>query len=306
MRVAITGASGLIGTALSASLRADGHEVLALVRREARAGESQWDPAKGVIDADALLACDAVVNLAGASIGDKRMTAEYKQVVRKSRTDSTGLIARTLAEASWGGVLMQGSAMGYYGDRGDEELSETSGPGDTFLSEIVLAWEASAAPAVDAGIRTVFTRTGLVLAPHGGFAERLLPLVRRGLLRRFGSGREFHAWISLEDQVRATRFLLESSAHAGPANIVAPAATRDQRLIAALADAAGRPTLFPVPAWAMKVAAGDAAVDLLTSQNARPDVLSRLGFEWHHADIDAAARWVMVGAGFAPPASPAA
>jgi len=305
MRVAITGASGLIGTALSASLRADGHEVLALVRREARANESRWDPAKGIIDAAALLACDAVVNLAGASIGDKRLTAAYKRVVRQSRTDGTNLIATTLAEGGWKGVLMQGSAMGFYGDRGDEVLTERSKAGTTFLSEIVLAWEASAKPAVDAGIRTVFTRTGLVLAPHGGFAERLLPLVRRGLLRRFGSGREFHAWITLEDQVRATRFLLESSDHGGPANIVAPSATRDQELIAALARAAGKPATFPVPSWAMKLAAGDAAVDLLTSQNAEAGVLSRLGFSWNQPTIDAAAQWVMAGAGFAPPATPA-
>ena len=305
MRVAITGASGLIGTALSASLRSDGHEVLALVRREARANESQWDPGRGVIDADAVLACDAVVNLAGASIGDKRLTSQYKHVVRKSRTDSTGLIATTLANGKWGGVLMQGSAMGFYGDRGDTVLTETSWPGTTFLSDIVLAWEASAQPAIDAGIRTVFTRTGLVLAAHGGFAERLLPLVRRGLLRQFGSGREFHAWITLEDQVRATRFLIESS-HAGPANIVAPHATRDRQLVAALARAAGKGGLAPVPAWAMKLAVGEAAVDLLTSQNAEPGVLTGLGFEWSQPTIDAAARSVMAGAGFAAPASPAA
>lgn len=305
MRVAITGASGLIGTALSASLRADGHEVLALVRREAREGESRWDPTAGVIDADAVLACDVVVNLAGASIGAKRLTDAYKKVVRSSRTDGTGLIARTLAQGKWGGVLMQGSAMGYYGHRGEEVLTERSGPGKTFLSEIVLAWEAAAQPAVDAGIRTVFTRTGLVLAPHGGFAERLLPLVRRGLLRQFADGREFHSWISLEDHIRATRFLMESD-YAGPANVIAPHATRDRELIKALADAAGKSSLFPVPAWAMRLAAGEAAVDLLTSQNAEPGVLSRLGFQWHHGDIDQAARWVMEQAGLAPQASPAA
>lgn len=305
MRVAITGASGLIGTALSASLRSDGHEVLALVRREAREGESRWDPAAGVIDADAVLACDVVVNLAGASIGAKRLTDSYKQVVRSSRTDGTGLIARTLADGKWGGVLMQGSAMGYYGDRGDEVLSERSGPGSTFLSEIVLAWEASAQPAVDAGIRTVFTRTGLVLAPHGGFAERLLPLIRRGVLRQFADGREFHSWITLDDQVRATRFLIESD-YEGPANIIAPHATRDRELIRALADAAGKSALFPVPAWAMRLAAGEAAVDLLTSQNAEPGVLARLGFAWNHGEIEQAARWVMERAGLAPQASPPA
>ena len=302
MRVAISGASGLIGSALSASLRADGHQVLALVRREAGAGESQWDPAKGVIDGESLLTCDVVVNLAGASIGDKRLTDDYKRVVRKSRTDSTGLIATTLAEGKWTGVLMQGSAMGFYGDRGEEVLSERSAPGDTFLSDIVTAWEGAARPAVDAGIRTVFTRTGLVLAPHGGFAERLLPLVRRGILKRFANGKEFHAWITLHDHIRATRFLIEST-HSGPANLIAPHATRDEVLIAALARAAGKRALFPIPEWAMRLGAGEAAVDLLTSQNAEPGVLSRLGFEWDHATIDEAARWVMEGAGFAPPAS---
>jgi uncharacterized protein (TIGR01777 family) len=304
MKVAITGASGLIGSALSASLRRDGHEVLALVRREAGEGESQWDPARGIIDAEALLSSDAVVNLAGASIGDKRLTDSYKQVVLKSRTDSTGLIATTLANGSWGGVLMQGSAMGFYGDRGDEVLTERSHSGSTFLSEIVTAWEAAAQPAIDAGIRTVFTRTGLVLAPHGGFAERLLPLIRKGVLKRFSHGREFHAWITLEDQVRATRFLIDS-AHQGPANIVAPAATRDEALIGALAGAAGKRALFPVPAWAMQLAAGPAAVDLLTSQNAEPGVLTRLGFEWQHPTIDDAARYVMEQAGLAPRANPA-
>lgn len=299
MRVAITGASGLIGSALSASLRRDGHEVLALVRRPAGDGESQWDPAKGVIDSDALLACDAVVNLAGASIGDKRLTDDYKRVVRQSRTDATSLVVTTLVDGAWKGVLMQGSAMGFYGDRGDEVLTERSAPGETFLSDIVTAWEASAGPAVEAGIRTVFTRTGLVLAPHGGFAERLLPLVRRGLLKRFSHGREFHAWITLHDHVRATRFLIESD-HSGPANLIAPHATRDEELIKALARAAGKPTLFPVPEWAMRLGAGEAAVDLLTSQNAEPGVLTRLGFEWDHATIHEAARWVMQGAGFAP------
>ena len=302
MRVAITGASGLIGTALSSSLRSDGHEVLALVRREARAGESRWDPAAGVIDADALLACDAVVNLAGASIGDKRLTPSYQRVVRQSRTDATSLVATTLANGSWGGVLIQGSAMGYYGAREEEQLTERSQPGDTILAGIVSAWESSAHPAVDAGIRTVFMRTGLVLAPSGGFAERLLPLVTRGLLSKLGSGRAWHSWISIEDEARAIRFLIESE-HAGPANLIAPNPTRDVDLIAALAHAAGKSSGLGVPAWVLETVVGTAAEDLLSSQNARPGVLTRLGFEWHHPTIEDAAAFVMTGAGFAPPAT---
>ena len=303
MRVAITGASGLIGTALSGSLRADGHEVLALVRREARAGESRWNPAAGIIDADALLACDAVVNLAGASIGDKRLTPSYQQVVLKSRTDATGLVTRTLADGKWGGVLIQGSAMGFYGARGEEPLTERSEPGHSILAGIVSAWEASAQPAVDAGIRTVFMRTGLVLAPSGGFAERLLPLVRRGLLSKLGPGTAWHSWISIEDDSRAIRFLIDSE-HEGPANVIAPNPTRDVDLVAALAHAAGKSPGLGVPAWVLETVVGTAAEDLLSSQNARPGVLTRLGFEWHHPTIEDAAAFVMAGAGFAPPASP--
>ena len=301
MRVAITGASGLIGSALRHSLRADGHEVLSLVRREAGAEESRWDPARGEIDAEALLACDAVVNLAGASIGDKRLTASYQQVVRKSRTDSTGLIATTLAQG-WGGVLIQGSAMGYYGHRGNDELNERSESGTTVLASIVRDWEAAAAPAQEAGVRTVFIRTGLVLAPFGGFADRLIPLVRRGLLSRLGPAHTWHSWVALHDHVRATRFLIESD-HSGPANVIAPHAVRDAELVKALASAAGKGTGFPVPAFAMKLAIGEAASDLLASQNAVPGVLSRLGFTWDYPEIDAAARYVMETAGLAPPAS---
>lgn len=304
MRVAISGASGLIGSALRASLRADGHEVLSLVRREAGDGESQWDPAAGEIDADAVLKCDVVVNLAGASIGDKRLTKSYQEVVRKSRTDSTGLIARTLA-SGWDGVLIQGSAMGYYGARGEERLNERSSSGDTILASIVRDWESAAEPAVKAGVRTVYIRTGLVLAPFGGFADRLIPLVRRGLLSRLGPAATWHSWIALDDHVRAVRFLIDSD-HAGPANIIAPQPVRNGDLIAALADALGKGTGFPVPGWVMKVAVGEAATDLLSSQRAKPGVLTRLGFEWDYPTIEDAARHIIQEAGLAPPASPAA
>lgn len=300
MRVVISGASGLIGTALTESLRADQHEVIALVRRRARGPfESEWDPAAGVIDQDVVQSADAVVNLSGASIGAKRLTDSHKRLVKQSRLDSTGLISRAYASRT-DGVLISGSAMGFYGARGDEVLSERSDPGDTFLSDIAVSWEAAAAPAVDAGVRTVFIRSGLVLAPDGGFAARLLPLVKRGLLGGLGGANAWHAWITLHDEIRAIRFLIDSQ-HAGPANIIAPKAVRDRELMKALTRVAGKTPGFVVPAWALQVAIGPAIDDLLSSQNARPGVLTRLGFEWDHPTIEDGATWVMTEAGLAPP-----
>ncbi|WP_061962265.1 TIGR01777 family oxidoreductase [Demequina flava] len=304
MRVVIAGSSGLIGSALQESLRSDGHEAISLVRREARGPkESAWDPQAGTIDVDVLASADAVVNLAGASIGAKRLTSSYAEKVLKSRLHSTGTLVRGLLDADYSGVLIQGSAMGYYGARGEEKLSERSSPGSTLLASIVTQWEAAAAPAVEAGIRTVFSRTGLVLAGHGGFAARLLPLVKRGLLSRLGSGNAWHSWITLEDHVSATRFMIDSD-HSGPANMIAPIAVRDRDFIAAMAHAAGRPTTFPVPASILRTVVGPAAEDLLSSQLASPGVLNRLGFTWQHPEISTAAAWVMDEAGLAPQSSP--
>lgn len=300
MRVVISGASGLIGTALTESLRADDHEVIALVRRSPQGPfESEWDPAGGVIDQDVVQSADVVVNLAGASIGDKHLTDGYKAVVKQSRVDSTSLLTRAYAPRT-DGVLISGSAMGYYGARGEEVLSERSGPGTTFLADIAAAWEESAAPAVDAGIRTVFIRSGLVLAPHGGFAQRLLPLVKRGLLGGLGRANAWHSWITLEDEVRAIRYLIDSD-HVGPANVIAPDAVRDQDLMAALSHVVGKKPGLVVPAWALELAIGPAVEDLLSSQNAKPGVLTHLGFEWQHPNIADAATWVMTEAGLAPP-----
>ncbi|WNM25657.1 TIGR01777 family oxidoreductase [Demequina capsici] len=293
MRVVISGASGLIGTALSASLREGGHSVVALVRRQARsADESSWAPAAGTIDLDVIASADAIVNLAGASIGARRLTSSYQQVVRQSRVDSTSTIARAIVQAKPDAVLLQGSAMGYYGSRGEEPLSERSSSGQTFLASICRDWEAAAVPAQDAGARVVYLRTGLVLAPHGGFAERLLPLVRRGLISSLGSGRAWHSWISLQDAIRALEFHL-TSGHHGASNVIAPVAVRDRPLITALCEAMGTSPGLSVPAWAMRLAVGPAADDLLNSQLASPGVLNRLGFTWDHAQIDAAARWIV-------------
>lgn len=300
MRVVVAGSSGLIGTALKESLRSDGHDVVALVRRGARGShESSWDPAAGEVDGEVLSSADVVVNLAGASIGAKRLTTSHARLVLQSRLDSTGTLAAALANSGFSGLLLQGSAMGFYGDRDEQELTEASGAGDTLLSAIVVEWEAAAQPAIDAGIRTVLTRTGLVLAPHGGFAERLMPLVTKGLLRSLGSGSAWHSWITLEDHIRALRFLIDSDHH-GPVNVIAPAAVRDRELIRAMSEAAGRSPGLPVPGWALKIVIGRAIEDLLSSQRALPHVLSGLDFEWRHPDIEQAAQWVMAEAGHAP------
>ncbi len=293
MRVVIAGSSGLIGTALTQALNEGGHTVVALVRRPARDDhESTWDPAAGQIDTSVLSSADVAVNLAGASIGAKRLTKSHAKTVLQSRLDSTGTLTRGLVDAGFDGVLIQGSAMGYYGDRGEDRLTEESGPGDTLLASIVREWEASAQPARDAGIRTVLARTGLVLAPHGGFAERLLPLVTRGLLRSLGPGTAWHSWITLDDHIRALQFLIDSE-HEGPANVIAPHPVRNRDLIRALSHAAGKTPGLPVPAWALRIAIGRAIEDLLSSQFASPTVLNPLAFEWHHPDIETAAAWLM-------------
>lgn len=299
MRVVIAGSSGLIGTALKESLNEGGHDVVALVRRASRGPhESQWNPAQGDVDVELLGSADVVVNLAGASIGAKRLTKKHADLVLRSRLDSTNTLVQGLLKAQFTGTLIQGSAMGFYGDRGETELSEKSEPGDTLLASIVKKWEAAAQPAVDGGIRTVFIRTGLVLAPHGGFAERLLPLTTRGLLRSLGPGTAWHSWISLHDHIRALRHLIDSE-HAGPVNVIAPAPVRNRELIRALSAAAGKSPGLPVPAFALRIAIGRAIEDLLSSQRAFPGALQRLGFVWEHPDIDSAAAWVM-GSGEPP------
>ena len=292
MRAVVAGSSGLIGTALVPALEEAGYDVVRLVRRPARhSGESEWDPAEGRLDTALISSADLVVNLAGASIGARRLTPSYAKVVLASRLETTGLLARAMAEAG-GGRLVQASAMGYFGVRGETELHERSHPGSGVLPEITIAWEQAANPAVLAGVGVQWLRTGLVMAPTGGLAQRLLPLIRLGLLRTLGSGRQWMSWITLDDAIRAIVFLAGSD-HLGPVNVVAPQPVRNADFIAALARAANRPRLFPVPAAILRLAVGPAADDLLGSQKGTPGVLTRLGFSWNHPDIDSAADWVL-------------
>ena len=292
MRVVISGASGLIGTALSESLRGDGHTVIALVRREAHGNdESSWTPDQHRIDQDVIASADAVVNLAGASIGAKRLTASYKREVLRSRIDSTTTLVRAVAAAGTSPRFIQASSMGYYGDQGDKALFETSAPGGDFLASVVREWEEAASVAVGLGARVAYLRTGLVLSGHGGFAERLLPLVKRGLFGGFGKATAYQSWITLHDHVRATRLLLESN-HIGPVNVIAPEPVTDGQLVAALSRAYGRSPGLKVPGWALRAVIGEAVSDLLASQRGVPAVLTELGFTWDHPTITDAARYV--------------
>jgi uncharacterized protein len=293
MDVIVSGSSGLIGTALRRSVADDGHRVIRLVRRPPRsADEIEWDPTGERLDPTDLEGADAVVNLAGAGIGDKRWTAARKRELVESRTLGTALLARSLAGLDRPpAVLVSGSAIGYYGDGGDDVLTEASPPGDIFLSTLCEAWEAAAAPATDAGIRTAFARTGLVLSGHGGALGKLLPLFRLGLGGRVGGGREWWSWISLTDEVRAIRHLIDHDV-AGPVNLTAPGAARNADVTRALAQVLRRPALIPVPSFGPKVLLGSELADqlLFLSQRIEPAVLTASGFTFEHPDITTALR----------------
>ena len=297
MQVAITGASGLIGRALAGSLLADGHTVRPLVRRPSDdPGAVHWDPVAGTIDATALDGVDAVVNLAGAAIGDRRWSEDRKRELHDSRTRSTDLLARTLGDlARPPSVLLSGSAIGFYGSRGDDVLTEVSAPGDDFLARLVADWEGAAAPAVDAGIRTAFLRTGLVLAGHGGILPRLALPFRFFVGGRLGSGRQWMSWVTLEDEVGAIRFLLDRTDISGPVNVVAPEPVTNAELAKALGAALHRPAAVPVPAFGPRLLLGREMADglLFASQRVRPDVLVDAGYGYAHTEIAPALRAVL-------------
>ena len=272
MKIAISGASGLIGTALARSLRLDDHEVIPLVRRPVTDGESavRWDPAAGTIDRAALEGVDAVVHLAGAGIGDKRWTDDYKRQILESRTTSTDLLARTIAGLDRPpAVMVSGSAIGIYGDTGDVAVTEDGAHGRDFLADVCERWEASTAPAAEAGIRVAHVRTGIVLSPHGGALAKLLPLFRLGLGGRMGSGRQWWSWITIDDEVGVIRWLLEHDI-TGPVNVTAPEPVTNRELTRVLGDVLHRPTLVPVPSFGPKLILGGELADslLFTSQRA--------------------------------------
>ena len=294
MKVAVTGASGLIGSALVPHLRGRGDEVIRLVRRTPeRSDEVHWNPTTGDIDLAGLRGTEAVVHLAGAGVGDHRWTEAYKRQILSSRVDGTRTIARAMATLDpLPQVLVSGSAMGFYGDRGDELLSEQSPAGTGFLPDVVTAWERAAAPAREAGIRVAHPRTSLVMSPHGGAFGRLLPLVRLGLGGPLGSGQQWWSWITLHDQLRAITFLIDTDI-AGPVNLASPQPLPQREIVAALGRTAHRPAIVPAPAFALRIALGEFAGDILASARLAPAVLTGAGFTFDHPEFDAAAAWVL-------------
>ena len=294
MRVAVTGASGLIGAALVSHLQARGDQVIRLVRREpAQPDEVRWDPATRDVDLAGLAGTDAVVHLAGAGVGDHRWTEAYKREILDSRVNGTLAIAQAVAALDpMPRVLVSGSAMGYYGDRGDEWLSEDSAAGAGFLADVVTAWEGAADAARAAGIRVAHPRTSLVMSPSGGAFGRLLPLVRLGLGGPLGSGQQWWSWITLPDEVRAITFLIDNDV-SGPVNLASAQPLRQREIVAALGRAARRPTLLPAPAFALRLALGEFAGDILASARLKPAVLAAAGFTFDHPDFAAAAAWVL-------------
>lgn len=287
-RIAVAGASGLIGSALVRSLAADGHEVVRLVRRAARGeDEVRWDPEGQYVDAAGLAGCDAVVNLAGAGIGDHRWTDAYKKTLRDSRVLGTAALAEAVASLSDGPrVFVSGSAIGYYGETGDRAVDEQAPPGDGFLPSLCVEWEEAAAPAQEAGVRTVFVRTGLVVARAGGAWGRLFPLFRAGLGGRMGDGHQYWSFVSLHDEVAAIRHLVDAEDLSGPFNLTAPRPLTNREITAAMGRVLHRPTLMPAPAPALRLALGEMAGDVLGSARVLPARLLESGFSFAFPGIE--------------------
>lgn len=297
MKIAVTGASGLIGTALIPRLRARGDDVVRLVRRPTSApDEITWDPAAGTIDAAKLAGVDAVVHLAGAGVGDHRWTDAYKREILDSRVNSTQTIARALASLDHKpAVLVSASAIGFYGDTGDRAVDESSPAGSGFLADVVVAWEAAADPARHAGIRVVHPRTGLVVAQEGGAWGRMFPLFKLGLGGKLGSGRQYWSWISMRDELAALMALVDDAHYVGPVNLVGPNAATNAEITAAMGRVLGRPTLLPAPAFALKAALGEFSIEVLGSTRVVPSVLEAHGFTFADTSIESAIRAALGG-----------
>ncbi len=281
-RIAISGASGLIGSALVGHLKSEGHTVQRLVRRATVApDEIQWDPKTGFVDLEALRGVDAVIHLAGVGVGDKRWSKRFKAEILNSRLLGTTAIAKAVAEVK-PQVFISASAIGWYGDSGNRAVVESDSVGNDFLAAVCREWEGAADLAGE--VRTVKLRTGLVLDPTGGALGRMLPLFRFGLGGKLGSGKQWWSWITLHDVVRAIVFALEHPV-SGPINLTTPNPVTNQEFTAALARAMNRPALFPAPAIALKIALGGFSSEILGSKKVMPNALSDAGFNWDYPHI---------------------
>jgi uncharacterized protein (TIGR01777 family) len=291
--IAIAGSSGLIGSALTSALRAADHRVLRLVRRApSTADEIFWDPDTGEFDATALRGADAVVNMCGVNVAGKRWSGAFKQSLRDSRIGPTEVLSRAVVESGVP-VLVNSSAVGYYGDARDRVVEESAPAGQGFLAGLCRDWEAATESATAAGVRVVLMRTGLVLSPSGGIVARLKPLFALGLGARLGGGRQYMPWISLEDEVRALEFAIVNDDLAGPVNGTGPAPVTNAEFTAALGRALNRPAPLAVPKFALRAVLGELADEgLLGGQRAIPAALERAGFEFHHHTIGEAMAYV--------------
>ena len=300
MVVAIAGSSGLIGSAMTTALRTADHRVIRLVRRRpSNADEVFWNPDTGEFDVGELAGVDVVVNLCGVNVGAKRWSGAFKQSLRDSRIGPTDVLAAAVAEAGVP-LLVNASAVGFYGDTRNRVVDESTPHGAGFLAQLCVDWEAATAAAADAGARVVLLRTGLVLSPSGGMLNRLRPLFGLGLGARLGNGRQYFPWISLEDQVRAMLFAISHTGLAGPVNVTGPAPVTNGEFTSALGRALGRPTPMTVPGFALRAVLGEFADEgLLGGQRAIPAALEEAGFVFHHKTVGEALAYVTAGA---PPA----
>ncbi|MET9893771.1 TIGR01777 family oxidoreductase [Streptomyces sp. NBC_00647] len=291
-RIVIAGASGLIGSALARSLRADGHEVVRLVRREPRSrDEVRWDPQRQRVDAVGLLGCAAVVNLAGAPVAGRPWTTTYKRKIRDSRVLGTATLAEAVASLDEPPrVFVNGSAIGFYGDTGDRAVDESAPPGDGFLPSVCVEWEEATAPAQEAGVRTVLPRTGLVVSREGGAWAKLFPLFRAGVGGRMGDGRQYWSYIALHDEVAAIRHLIDTESVSGPVNLTAPDPLTNREITEAMGRVLRRPTLLAAPGPLLRLALGDMAEDILGSQRVLPTRLLESGFTFAFPSIEGALR----------------
>ena len=287
MRVALTGASGLLGPHLIGSLRGDGHDVVRLVRRvPAAADEVHWDPESGAVDLDGLTGVDAFIHLAGANLGGRPWTPAYRRTAMQSRESGTRTIAAAITQLDpLPRVLLSASGVGYYGNPGDQVIDESASAGDGYIAEIARRWEESTAAAAHAGVRVVTMRTGVVVSGRGGALGRLIPLFRLGVGARLGSGRQFWSWIGLHDYVRAVRFLLDRDDISGPVNVCAPNPVTNAEFTKALGRALHRPTLLRVPGFALRLPLRDFADDLLKGQRVVPRRLLDAGFTFNQPDL---------------------
>lgn len=284
--IAIAGSSGLIGSALASTLRGANHRVVRIVRRApSNADELFWNPDTGEFDAGALHGVDAVVNLCGVNVGDKRWSGAFKQSLRDSRIGPTEVLATAVANAELP-VLVNASAVGFYGDTRDRVTDESAPAGQGFLAQLCQDWEGATAPAADAGARVVLMRTGLVLSPSGGILSRLKPLFLLGLGARLGNGRQYLPWISLEDEIRAVLHTIWTDSIAGPVNMTGPAPVTNAEFTAALGRALNRPTPMMVPGFALRTLLGEIADEgMLRGQRVIPAALEQSGFTFHHNTV---------------------